>query len=148
MRRGLPLAACAALIVLFVPPAFAQEGPRPERRAGMSYYTMVLFDFKPGMEQQAFQFGMEHFAPVSAEAGVPREMAFVGLTGEWDLILFDPLPEGPDALAWEVTETGAKWMAALAAREGGMEQARQRFEEFNAMVARSKVELVMRPTGE
>lgn len=69
------------------------------------------------------------------------------LTGEWDVIAFFLLPEGPDALAYENSITDVAWMAKPSEREGGMEKALALFDQFDATVAREKFEIVMRPSG-
>lgn len=143
MRTGsIGLAAIAAGLVLAAS-GTAQETPAAERRQNVQYYIAEYFDFKPGMEDQALEFAEEHFDPVSDPAN--REIVFLPLTGEWDAIVFFPLPEGTEALAYEVSPSDAEWFTRFAEREGGMEVAMARFEEFNAMVGRSRRELVMRP---
>ena len=125
-------------------PCLAQEGPpRAQKRADARYYLVHYWDFEPGQRDEALALAGAHFGPVSAAAGQERESAFVSLTGEWDVIVYFPLAEGPDALAWEITPTDEAWMATLAEREGGMEQAMALFDRFDQMVAREKVELVM-----
>lgn len=143
MRTGpIGLAAIAAALVIPAS-ATAQDAPAVERRENVQYYIAEYFDFKPGMEDQALDFAEAHFGPVSDPAN--PEIVFLPLTGQWDAIVFFPLAEGPDALAYEISPSDSEWFTRFAEREGGMEAAMGRLGEFNAMVARSHRELVMRP---
>lgn len=141
-------AASLALVVAPFVGALAQEGPPDAaQRENVEYYTAVFWDFKPGKERAALEFAQKHFVPVTPEVGQEPEIAFLSLTGEWDVVVYFPLPEGPEGYAWDPSPSGATWLAKLAEREGGWPQAVKLFEEYDAMVARSKSELVMRSTG-
>jgi hypothetical protein len=140
----------AGFAALFSPDSasLAQEGPpKAAKRENMEYYTAVYWDFNPGKEREALEFAQKHFVPVSSEAGQKSEIAFLPLSGEWDAIVYFPLPDGPDAYAWETTPADAAWLAKFAEREGGWDKAVKLFQQYDEMVARSKSELVMHPTG-
>ncbi len=142
------IAAIAVLVVglSFVSTSSAQE-MQAKKRENTKYFMAVYWDFATGKEHDAMQFAQEHFGKATTAAGQEQPIVFVPFTGEWDLVAYFPLPEGPDALSWTLTPSGAKWMQALAAQEGGMDKAMQVFDQWSAMVSRQKSELVMQPAS-
>lgn len=149
-----PTAVFTALLiaVLLVPRAHAQDEEPTEteittakKREGVAYYMAIYVDFKEGQVQKGINFIKEHFAPVDEEVG-HEVISFNPVTGPWDYIAFFRMEEGPEALAWEVSPSGAEWNTAFLERTGGMDNAMKLFEEFQGLIENSQNELVLRPT--
>ena len=64
-------------------------------------------------------------------------MSLVHESGPWNVTWVWHLSGGPGDLEWDLSPDGAKWMAAFAEQEGGMENAQQVFGRYSDLVASS-----------
>ncbi len=141
MQRS-PLVAMLFL-ALSATPALGQAAQPGRRIEGVAWYTVSYAKFKPGMAEEARKLIYDHFWPVDKEIG--REVIpFDHVTGDWDHVVYFPMPGGPDELAFRETELGRRWFETLARREGGREKAAALDKRFNEMVLHMKTELVMK----
>ena len=109
----------------------------------VAWYTVSFMKFKPGMVDEARKIIYEHFWPVDREIG--REViAFDMVTGDWDHVVFFPMPGGPSELGFQSTAWDTKWNEAYIRREGGKEKAEALQKKFGEMVLQSKTDIVMR----
>ena len=142
MKSFSVIASSLAALILLIPPVLAQDLPTAEKREGATYYVVSYTKFKAGKADEARKIIYEHFWPIDKVIG--RDVIpFDTMTGEWDHIVYFPLSDGPAELAWEVTPTDAKWRAAFAKQEGGINKTEEIFQRFTDLVATSKTEIVM-----
>lgn len=110
---------------------------------GVTWYTVSYLKFKPGMAAEARKIIYEHFWPVDKEIG--REVIpFDHVTGEWDHVVFLPMPGGPAELAFQETPLGKRWQETFFRREGGRDKAGVLEKKFGEMVLHEKTEIVMK----
>jgi hypothetical protein len=141
MQRS-PLLA-ALFLALFTPPALGQAAQPGTPIEGVTWYTVEYAKFKPGMADEARKIIYEHFWPVDKEIG--REVIpFDHVTGEWDHVVYFPMPGGPGDLAFRETALGKRWFETFSRREGGKDKAAALDKRFSDMVLQTKTELVMK----
>lgn len=110
---------------------------------GVTWYTVSYTKFKPGMADEARKIIYEHFWPVDKEIG--REVIpFDYVTGEWDHVVYFPMPGGPAELGFRQTALDRRWFETFSRREGGKEKAEALDKRFGDMVLHTKTELVMK----
>ncbi len=141
MKRTLLL---AVLFVTVVPTFTRGQGaPASGQIEGVTWYRVSYAKFKPGMAEEARRIIHDHFSAVDKEIG--REViAFDVVTGEWDHVVYFPMPGGPGELAFEETPVGKRWQETLARREGGKDKAEALQKRFGEMLLREKSEVVRR----
>jgi hypothetical protein len=123
--------------------ARGQGAPAAAQIEGVTWYRVSYAKFKPEMVEAARRIIYEHFWPVDREIG--REvLAFDQVTGDWDHVVYFPMPGGPAELAFRETALGKRWQETLARREGGNEKAAALQKQFAEMLLREKTEIVMR----
>jgi hypothetical protein len=133
----------ALFLALSATPALGQAAQPGTPIEGVTWYTVSYAKFKPGMADEARKIIYEHFWPVDKEIG--REVIpFDHLTGEWDHVVYLPMPGGPSELAFQQTPLGRKWFETFSRREGGREKAEALDKRFSEMVLHTKTEVVMR----
>jgi hypothetical protein len=141
MSRIPPLA--ALLLALSATPGAGQGAQAGNPIEGVTWYTVSYTKFKPGMADEARKMIYEHFWPVDKEIG--REVIpFDHVTGEWDHVVYFPMPGGPAELAFRETPLGKRWQETFFRREGGKDRAEALEKRFDEMVLHHKTELVMR----
>jgi len=131
---GYRVALCilAMLAVTFASPAIGADGDK--------LYLVAYAKFKAGKAPEALKIIHEHFHKVDKTIG-RRVFPFDYVTGEWDHVVYFPY----DSARMDTIPGGAEWMKALAAQEGGMEQAQKLFQSYLELVATSKTELARLP---
>ena len=67
---------------------------------------------------------------------------FVCDSGKWDLVYLYYLDTGITELEWKISPSDAKWLAAFAEQEGGMEAAEEVFAKYDALIKDWDGELV------
>ena len=133
----------ALFLALFVTPGLAQGAQSPKSIEGVTWYTVSYTKFKPGMADEARKIIYEHFWPVDKEIG--REVIpFDYVTGEWDHVVYFPMPGGPAELAFQETPLGKRWQETFFRREGGKDKAEALDKRFRTMALNEKTELVMK----
>jgi hypothetical protein len=131
------------LISLPATTVLAQDAPSGKQIEGVTWYRVEYTKFKPGMAEDARKIIYEHFWPVDREIG--REVIpFDHVTGEWDHVVYFPMPGGPAELAFQETPLGKKWNEAFVRREGGREKADALGKRFGEMVLHQKTDIVMK----
>jgi hypothetical protein len=145
MRRSI---LTAVALGMFLPiSGRAQEMPTASKWTDVEWYQVVHIDFKYGKRSDALRIIREHLAPAGEEAGTPPPvMSLHHETGQWDLTTIWHM-SGPSELEWGLTPNGEKWWAAFAAREGGIEQARQIYRDYQGMIARRTSYIARQPKG-
>lgn len=121
------------------------DGDGSERRENVIYYTLSMVDFKPGMNDEAWEIIYDHFVPVDMAIG-RKVIPFDIQSGGWDHAVFFPMGGNTDELEWSRSPQDVAWWNALVAQEGGEEAAEALMARFNGLVARSERHLVHRHT--
>lgn len=154
MRKTILTLACALFALTLPTDVVAQEGEagaqqeqmdptQPKKFENAEWSQAYFVEFKPGMMNEALQIIEDHFMPVNEELGREGPTEYRFMTGEWDMVVFFPMNEGPGEIAWEISPSDAEWNRVFIEREGGMEQGMQVFEDYGKTVARQKTELAM-----
>lgn len=125
-----PMAALAAVAV--TSPAMAAEGEQ--------VYLVMQIKFKPGKAPEALSIIHEHFQSVDKRIG-RKVLPFDFTTGEWDHVVYFPY----DLARGDTIPSRETWMKALAAQEGGMEQAQALWQKVLDLMAYSKMEIARLP---
>ena len=133
----------ALLLALPATPVLGQGAQTGNAIEGVTWYTVTYTKFKPGMADEARKIIHEHFWPVDKEIG--REVIpFDYVTGEWDHVVYFPMPGGPGELAFRETPLGKRWQETFFRREGGKDKAEALNRRFGEMVLDDKTELAMK----
>ena len=141
MKRTLLLA--VLLLAVTATHTRAQGAQGAVQIEGVTWYMVSYAKFRFGMADEARRIIYEHFWPVDKEIG--REVIpFDHVTGEWDHVVYFPMPGGPGELAFTETALGKRWMETLVRREGGKDKAEALQKRFNEMVLHEKTEIVRR----
>jgi hypothetical protein len=131
------------LLSLSATAAVAQTAQAGRQIDGVAWYVVRYTKFKPGMADEARKLAYDHFWPVDKEIG--RDVIpFDYVTGEWDHVVYFPMPDGPGELAFQETALGKKWYDTLVRREGGQAGAQAVMKRFGEMVLHEKTEVVRR----
>jgi hypothetical protein len=130
----------SALFAALVLVATAIVSPQAIGADDDKVYLVTYAKFKPGKAPLALQIIRERFQPVDKRIG-RRVLPFDYVTGDWDHIVYFPF----DLARMDTIPSGDEWMKALAAQEGGMEQAQQLWQDFWDLVAHSKTEIARLP---
>ena len=131
------------LVSLCATTAHSQAAPTGKPIEHVAWYRVMYVKFKPGMADEARKIIYEHFWPVDREIG--REVIpFDPVTGDWDQVVYFPMPGGPSELGVQSTPWDAKWEAAFERREGGKDKADALNRKYGEMVQQTKIEIVMR----
>jgi hypothetical protein len=120
-------ATLAALLVALV--AFTAQTPVGAADTDKVYLAM-----------SALKMIHEHFHKVDKTVG-RRVIPFDYQTGEWDHVVYFPF----DPVRWDTIPSWAEWMKALAAQEGGMEQAQKLLQSWLDLIDTSRNEVVRLP---
>ena len=145
MKKAMILLTCATFALLLLPDAAAQEDfTQPKKFENMEWYNAYFVKFEPGMKEEGLKIIEEHFVPVDKELGRTEPTAFLFRTGDWDMIVYFPLEEGPSTLAWQISPEDAEWNKTFIEQEGGPEEAMKVFQKWSDTVAHAKTELAMR----
>lgn len=151
MYRIVTLIACAAFALTLPTDAIAQEDQeeqdwtQPKMYEDVDWVGAYFMKFKPGMMDRGLQIIEDHFIAVDEQMGREGTEAYRFVTGEWDMVVYFPLEEGPGQLAWEISPSDAEWNAVFMEREGGAEQAGQVFQNFSETLERGRYEIAMKP---
>ena len=94
--------------------------------------------FKPGRASEALALARAHFRPADQDIG-RRTVPFDFANGQWDLVLYTPIAFSSDG--YDTVPPRAAWWQALAAREGGMDQAKAAFQRFVDLIAESRTDI-------
>lgn len=136
----------AVVFVVFavaVLPIAAEEGvPQAKKHDSQDWFYIVHVQFEPGTMDKAMKIIKEHYTPAAETAGVKMPKFYQCSSGKWDMVYLYHLDEGISELAWEISPTDAKWLAAFAEQEGGMEAAEKIFADYEDMIEEWDVELV------
>jgi hypothetical protein len=131
--------ALLGLVVLLAAAAIGH--PSPAQAADTDKVYLVMYaKFKPGKAPEALKIIHDHFHKVDMTIG-RRVIPFDYVTGEWDHVVHFPF----DTARMDTVPPGAEWMKALAAQEGGMDQAQRLFQSYLDLVETSRTEIARLP---
>lgn len=121
-------------VALLVPclNATAQE-MEPKKYEG-TWYLIYEVDFKMGMRDKALEHIATNFAPAGMATGTGPDKVLVHHTGHHDMTLLWKLDGGPADLEWETSPDDVKWLKAMTAEHGGMENMEKIWQDYMAMV--------------
>jgi hypothetical protein len=105
-------------------------------------YQVNAVKFKPGKAPEALKIVHEHFHKVDRTIG-RHTIPFDYQTGEWDHVVYFPY----DLARGDTIPSFAEWMKALAAQEGGMDQAQKLMQSFLDLVDTSRNEIARLPAA-
>lgn len=106
-----------------------------------AYIGVTLVKFKPGKVGAARAHIEKYFAPASVEAGLTRPVTLHMQSGPWDDVRFDRQENGFASFGSDANPDGGIFMATLAKLNGGEENARRIWDEYQAMIATSVREI-------
>lgn len=121
--------------------ATAQDLPSPGKRANIDYVEVVLVKYKSGRGGEGNRIIREKFMPAGEAAGVPGPITLHMQTGPWDSANFWNYGDTMGNLDYFMTPNGAKFWAALAEQNGGIENARKIMADYEATIASSQSEI-------
>lgn len=130
--RILLVSVAALAAVAMTSPAIGADGEQVD--------LVMQIKFKPGKAPEALSIIREHFQSVDKRIG-RKVLPFDFVTGEWDHVVFFPY----DLARGDTVPSGEAWMKALAAQEGGMEQAQALWQKVWELMAYSKTEIARLP---
>lgn len=133
-----------ALLLLFVGLGsfvFAQDDMKPMKYENSSWYRMTCVKYKAGKVGEAKKL-IEKFVSAGETAGTPKPKQFWFVTGPYDMLLMWKMEGGPSDLEWKWDADGIKWWKAFIKQEGSEEAANKVQEQYDALVAGSKSEIV------
>jgi hypothetical protein len=104
-------------------------------------YMVLSAKFKPGKAPEALKMIREHFHKVDKTVG--RRVIPFDQTGEWDHVVYFPY----DAVRGDTIPSWAEWMKALAAQEGGMEQAEKLVQSWFGLMDTSRTDFARLPAA-
>lgn len=125
--------------MMMATPAFADghsEAAEPEL-ANKDWYNIVFIKFEEGKAGEAMEM-IEAFMAVDEALGREGPMGFHMDTGEWDMMVAFKMEDGIAAMGWASNPRGQEWNAELARQLGGEEAAREHWERYMSLVARSQ----------
>ena len=105
-------------------------------------YLVIAAKFKSGKAPEALRMIHEHFHKVDKTIG-RRVIPFDYQTGEWDHVVYFPF----DPVRGDTIPSSAEWMKALAAQEGGMEQAQKLLQSYLDLIDTSRNEIARLPAA-
>jgi hypothetical protein len=105
-------------------------------------YLVIAAKFKPGKAPEALNIIHEHFHKVDQTVG-RRVIPFDYQTGEWDHVVYFPF----DPVRGDTIPSNSEWMKALAAQEGGMEQAQKLLQSYFDLVETERNEIARLPAA-
>jgi len=114
---------------------------KPKKYENSSWHQMVCVKFKAGKVGEARKL-IEKYVTAGETAGTPAPQTFWFVTGPYDMLLIWDFENGPSDLEWQWDANGIKWWKAFIEQEGSEEAAQKIQEEYNALVAGSKSEIV------
>jgi len=135
VQLGLTLAVLAGMIALSAPtPAFAADTDK--------VYLVMSAKFKPGKAPEATALIRKHFLKVDETIG-RKVIPFDYQTGEWDHVVYFPF----DPATGETIPLWGVWMKALAAQEGGMDQAQKLFDRYWELTSVTRAQIARVPAA-
>ncbi len=129
------------LLLLTTAPLVGQEEPQPSKFSGVDWYSTLYIKLKPDKVGRVQEIVYGHLLPAGQAAGNAKPQVYEFSTGEWNMVIFFPMPDGPSSLAWERAPSDAKFFAALAKQEGSPEKAQALFMEFLGCMQESRQEV-------
>ena len=116
--------------------------PTSQKRQVTGWYKVFYFKFKQGKAESAHAI-IDKL--VQARRAVKREpLPFFFVTGDWDHMVILPLQDGPAELGWSLSPNDEAWWKALATIEGSPQAAKALVAEFQALIARRKMDVLYR----
>jgi hypothetical protein len=142
MFRRIFAVAIAVAVIAVLPVAAEEEVPQAKKHDSLEWYYLVHVQFEPGKTDEAVKMIKEHFMPSAEAAGVKMPKFFMCNSGKWDMVYLYHLDTGITELEWKISPSDAKWLAAFAEQEGGMEAAEEVFAKYDALIKDWDGELV------
>lgn len=139
MNRSVLFGLICSLIFVLSAAAPVPAAPRVDVRPP-GWHALYL-RFEAGQSEAALALIRTHFAPVDSVFG--RRLVVLGEENEWDAIIFTRLVPDPSGQTWVANPVPEIWLEALAAREGGMEEALAVLHRFEALIAASESDLIV-----
>ncbi len=124
--------------------ATAQDLPQAGKRGNIDYVEVQYIKYKNGMGGAAGRIIREKFMPAAAKAEIPSPITLHMQTGPWNAINFWNYGDSMGNLDYFMTPDNAKFWAALAELNGGIENARKIFADYNATIDTMQRELAHR----
>jgi len=135
-----------------LPVAAEEKMPQAKKFDSLEWFYMVHVQFEAGQAEKAMKIIKEHFAPAAEASGFKMPKIFQCHSGEWDMVFLFHLQDGISSLEWQISPLDAKWFAAFAEQEGGMEAAQKLYAAYEGMIEDWDSELVrwvdMKPEAE
>jgi hypothetical protein len=136
------LAALMALVVFTAQtPVAAADTDLAQGADTDKVYMVLSAKFKPGKAPEALKMIREHFLKVDKAVG--RRVIPFDQTGEWDHVVYFPY----DPVRGDTIPSMAEWMKALAAQEGGMEQAQKLLRSWFDLMDTSRTDFARLPAA-
>jgi hypothetical protein len=143
MKTLRSLVALAAITLASSTLAVAQDMPKATKHENVSWYMNFNVRFKDNKADEAQKIISQYFIP--ADKAIGREvLAFQCKSGRWDLIFFVPLKDGTADLAWKISTSDEKWLAALAKTAGSAQKAQEVLAKWDELVVDWNREIVFR----
>lgn len=133
----------AATFLILVGQVGLAQDETPTKRQDVEYVRVVFLDYKLEKRNEARGIIDNHFRPASQAAGTPEPLMILHFqTGEWDTVVLWAMKEGMTEMEWtQITPNFLKWKAALDEQVGGEEEGWELMNQYNATIARRRVEV-------
>ena len=129
MKRGGGLFKVPADVVNFADDYFNKGGKA-------SYHSVSFIKFKPGKKEQATEFALKNFLPVSRTV-VSSVIPMISIAGGWDHIVFKKMPNG--IVDPESNNISKPWSEEFIKQQGSEEKAAQAMKFWNNNLLQEKV---------
>lgn len=118
-----------------------EEEMTPKKYENPQWYVIQYVNFKEGKSSDAKKIIKDHFLEADREAGNTGPVMELDLVfGEWDFVVIWHMEEGVEALNWEISPEGVKWIQAFRKQAGSKERATEIMEEFQSYIVATKSE--------
>lgn len=145
---GLTLCSAIAFVAVANPQQAKPDDTKARKLTNVTWCEVRQVDFKPGQRDAALKVIREQFMPAAESAGLPVATILEYATGgRWDIQFVFPMPEGPEALNWEISPDDEKWMAALASHCGGMDKAEALLDSYRELISSTDSQLAFERNG-
>lgn len=134
MSRKLAVVVFFAIAIAALPVAAQEEMPQAQKYESLEWYVLVHVQYESGQAEKALKMIKEHFSPAAEASGFKMPKIFRCHSGKWDAVIIWHLPNGISDMEWQTSPLDAKWFAAFAEQEGGMEAAQELYSEYEEII--------------
>ena len=142
MVRKLTVIVAVVVAIASLPVVAEDNTPQAKKYDSQEWFVMAHVQFEAGQAEKAMKIVKDKFAPAAKASGVKMPKVFQCRTGEWDVIYLFHLQDGVSDLEWQMSPMDAKWFAAFAEQEGGLEAAQKAYAEYDELIEDWDTELV------